>query len=157
VISHPRGIDPASLTPERNPRLHGLYQYWLSVRTERQLVSKAAFDPFNIRQWLGNISIYQRQGDDYIIRLDGTEIVRMTGEDWTGRTISDLDKKYGLRLGESIAIAAIERRAVFHPVRRLAARPHLTAARLLLPVSADDTSITHIVMALIPNPQDTTG
>lgn len=151
MITHPRGADLESLTTVRNRRLYGLYQYWLAAQDARGLVPKLAFDPFNVRAWLGNLSIFQRTGNDYRIRLDGTEVVRMTGEDWTNHMVSELDEKYGLRLGESLAICVVERCAVYHPLRRLARRPHLTAARLLLPVSADGFAVTHVVMGLIPN------
>ncbi|MFD2261801.1 hypothetical protein ACFSM5_02810 [Lacibacterium aquatile] len=153
-MEDPRGMDPAELTADQNGRLYSLYQHWLGARNPEGLVPKSAFDAFAIMPWLGLVSIYQRLAEDYVIRLDGTEIVRMTGEDWTGKTVAALDARYGLKLGESLAIAVEEQRAVYHPVRHLAARPHFTAARLLLPVSADGATITHVVMSLIPNEKE---
>lgn len=153
-MDDPRGIDPARLTAEQNGRLYSLYQHWLGARNPEGLVPKAAFDAFAIRPWLGLVSIYQRVDQDYVIRLDGTDIVRMTGEDWTGRRISAVDARFNLRLLESVSIAVSERRTVYHAVRHLAARPHFTAARLLMPVSRDGHEITHVVMSLIPNEKE---
>lgn len=153
-MDDPRGIDPARLTAEQNGRLYSLYQHWLGARNPEGLVPKSAFDAFAIRPWLGLVSIYQRIDQDYVIRLDGTDIVRMTGEDWTGRRVSDLDGRYNLRLLEAVCLAASERRCIYHPSRQLAARPHFTVARLLMPVSRDGLDITHVVMSLIPNDKE---
>ena len=59
------------------PTLHQLHDFWLDCRGTSDVPNRVAFDPFNLRPWLGHISIYEtiQDGTDFRIRLEGTLIV----------------------------------------------------------------------------------
>ena len=54
---------------------------------------RAEFDVFTLRPWLGWLTVYEEldDGADFLVRLDGSNIVALTGEEWTGHRMSELD------------------------------------------------------------------
>lgn len=138
-------------SPPFNPRLAGLLNFWMQHRNSAGYVAKAEFNPFALKSWLGYLTLFERHGEDYLIRLDGTEIVRMTGEEWTRRWVSEADRHYGLTLIETLKVMVAENRPIYHAHHSIASKPHLSVGRLILPLSRDGTGITHAIVALIPN------
>ncbi|MFD2265617.1 PAS domain-containing protein [Lacibacterium aquatile] len=147
----PAGQPLTTVDPATNPRLATLLAFWQSLRQENGLVAKRDFNPFALQPWLGFISLFEKVGDDFIIRLDGSEIVRMTGEEWTGRRVSEADKHYKIDLIASLRIMEAESRPIFHPKHFIATKPFMTVGRLILPLSNDGATITHAAIALLPN------
>ncbi|MBI2255074.1 MAG: PAS domain-containing protein [Proteobacteria bacterium] len=79
---HPRIIDIIDFWKSCQPRIHGL--------PVRQSV-----DPFALRPWLGHCAIYEAiAGDDFKVRLEGSFISEMGGENWTGHRASEIDSRY---------------------------------------------------------------
>jgi hypothetical protein len=57
---------------------------------------RAEFDVFTLWPWLGWLTVYEEldDGADFLVRLDGSKIVALTGDEWTGRRMSELDPRY---------------------------------------------------------------
>lgn len=147
----PAGQPLETLTPAVNPRLAALLDFWRSHLSADQLVDKKAFNPFDLHPWLGYISIFERAGDDFIIRLDGSEIVRMTGEEWTGRRVSEADRHFKIDLIDCLAAMITENRPIYHAEHFIATKPFMTVGRLIMPLSKNGRDITHAAVAVIPN------
>lgn len=113
-----------------------LHAYWLEKAAGGAMPHRADFDPFSLKPWLGNICIYEQISGalDFQIRLNGSNIVDLTGEEWTGRRVSEVDRKYGTTLLSDLMETLREGQPIMHemPVFQ---RPHCTAIRLLLPLT----------------------
>jgi hypothetical protein len=83
-----------------SPRAASLVHFWYACRRPPLAPSRADFNAFKLRPWLGSISIYQAVdgGGDFRVALDGTDVVALTGEDWTGRRASDVDREFGVTI-----------------------------------------------------------
>jgi hypothetical protein len=134
-------LAPWVLDPEAplSPRAMSLVHYWYACRRPSLLPSRTDFNAFKLRPWLGSISIYQAVdgGHDFRVALDGTDIVAATGEDWTGRRTSDIDREYGVAI--STELRAVLANAV-PTIRRigLLQKSWRSATRVCLPVARSD-------------------
>lgn len=69
-----------------NGRLRALYNYWNKKRGERRAPRQAEIDPVEIPELLGFVNLYdvQQEPRDYLVRLNGSEVAAMLGQDITG-------------------------------------------------------------------------
>ena len=138
-----------------SPLLHQLHDFWLDCRGTSDVPNRDAFDPFNLRQWLGHISIYEtiNDGADFRIRLEGTSIVAITGEDWTGRRASDVDRRYGSRLVEFMRAAIRTHRPAIHTMRLFQNNVEYIT-RLLLPIRSQPLGpVDQVFLVIYADPQ----
>ncbi len=132
-----------------------LVDFWIRSRPASGLPDREGFDAENLRPWIGYLSIYEFLGacSDYRNRLEGTEVVDLTGENWQGRLASEVDGHFGLGF-----LADLRRTAVWrYPMRSLCQvfqRPYQLAERVLLPVTVNGTAVDQIFMALFPANRD---
>lgn len=138
MIEPARGpaLPPAELDTPTDPRAAALIHYWYVCRRSHPAPCRADFSPFKLRPWLGWISIYRLVdgGRDFRVALDGTEVVAASGEDWTGRQLSEIDRTYGAGFcGELAAVLS----GSLPTVRRVALvqKSWLAATRVCLPVA----------------------
>jgi hypothetical protein len=139
------------------PSLHQLHDFWLDCRGTSDVPSRDAFDPFNLRQWLGHISIYEtiQDGTDFRIRLEGTSIVAITGEDWTGKRASDVDRRYGSRLVDFMQTAIRTHQPAIHTMRLFQNNIEYIT-RLLLPIRSHPLGpVDQVFLAMYADPQQT--
>lgn len=122
-----------------DPALDSLLALWHDNVRDGKPPLRQSLDPFTLKPWLGHISIFEAiDGNDFMIRLEGSAIVDLTGENWTAHRASDVDRKYGSHLVEHMADVTQMNRPIFHRMMIFQKR-HFFASRLLLPVrkSAD--------------------
>lgn len=113
---------------------------------------------FELRPWLGHISIYEAvdDGADFRIRLEGSRVSQMTGEDWTGRRVSQVDEKFGAGL-VTIMQEVIRTGCPSLHITRIYQREFRSAVRMLLPVrSRPNGPVDQIFMALYLDPRPRT-
>jgi hypothetical protein len=135
--------------------LHRLYDFWLDCRGASDVPNRDAFDPFNLRPWLGHISIYEmiQDGADFRIRLEGTSIVAMTGEDWTGRRASDVDRRYDSRLVDFMRTTIRTHQPAIHTMR-LFQNDIEYITRLLLPIRSRPLGpVDQVFLVMYADPQ----
>ncbi len=74
-----------------NRTLREVYTYWLKMKGDKGLPTRADLDPVQIPHLLPNISLIdvEYQPRRYRMRLIGTETVRALGEDPTGTYLDD--------------------------------------------------------------------
>lgn len=142
------------LPPTADPRAGSLHRKWESLCRGGLPPDRESLDVFALEPWLGHISIYEAVGDgiDFRIRLEGTRIAAMTGEDWTGRLASQVDAAFGTALVEMLREVLRTARPSFHTTR-IYQRDYQNALRMLLPVrSRPDGATDQILLVLYLDP-----
>jgi hypothetical protein len=139
----PHAIEPFA-PGTLHARLDALYRYWLALpRPAGPLPTRAAFDPFAVREAIGSIWMLDIQREPFRLRyrLQGTRIVDAVGRDETGRWLDELvvaDRSRPVdaaRLRES-ALDGLATHARTRPL--LAAGSGWSAVEsLMLPLAAD--------------------
>lgn len=124
-----------ALPGSASPSLRSLLQFWSDTAGADDTPSRDRLDALTLRPWLGHISIYEAVdgGDDFRIRLEGTAIVAITGEDWTGKRASDVDAKYGCHIADFMRTIARTHKPMVHTMRVFQNEVEFIT-RLLLPV-----------------------
>jgi hypothetical protein len=66
-----------------HPFVAGLLDLWRSKRPPGGVPHRAEFDVFTLRPWLGWLTVYEEldDGADFLVRLDGSNIVASTGDE----------------------------------------------------------------------------
>jgi hypothetical protein len=137
ISAFPSPPDVALPAPpsQADERLLTLYQLWQARGWHDDPPDRSDVALDLLQPWFGHISVFHAidDGADFQLRLDGTEIVAMTGEDWTRRKASEIDRRFGRDLTALLCRAIGSRRPLVHAIRVLQ-REHLRATRMLLPV-----------------------
>ena len=121
---------------ELHPFVAGLLDLWRSKRPPGVVPHRAEFDGFTLRPWLGWLTVYEELDDkaDFFVRLDGTNIVALTGDEWTGRRMSELDPRYAVPVLKTLRRAARERQPIVDRFYNPAVKDFLTFHRVTLPL-----------------------
>ncbi|UEM07878.1 PAS domain-containing protein (plasmid) [Skermanella rosea] len=137
---------------ELHPFVAGLLDFWQSKCLPGEVPRRAEFDAFTLRPWLGWLAIYEELdgGDDFLVRLDGTGIVTLTGHEWTGRRMSDLDPRIAAPVTEVLRRAVRERRPVADRLYSPAVKDFLAFHRVTLPVREDRRGVWQVIQGLQP-------
>src|SRR4051794_26399617 len=92
-------------------------------------------DVFMLQPWLGWLTVYEEMDDgaDFFVRLDGSNIVALTGHEWTGRRMSELDPHYAAPVLEALRRAVWERQPLVDQFYSLAVKDFLTIHRVDAP------------------------
>ncbi len=81
-----------SITDIPDGRLRALYEYWNVKRGDRPAPGRRDIDPVEIPELLGFVNLYdvRLEPRDYLVRLNGSEVAAMMGQDITGMWCSDV-------------------------------------------------------------------
>lgn len=74
-----------------HPKLVQLYDYWDSIRDDRAMPGRRDMDPLDIPTLLANMVMYDVQHDPlrFRVRLYGTALTKITGNDITGHYLDE--------------------------------------------------------------------
>ena len=114
-----------------------LLAYWTATASqETGLPDRRTFDAVHMIEWLGFFSIYEydQADDDFYNRLEGTFVIDLIGENWTGRRASDVDRHFGSRFHLELDEVRRGRQPVIDLVQ-IYQSDYRQAIRLMLPVS----------------------
>ena len=145
----------AALPASASPSLYSLLKFWSDAAGGDTVPSRDRLDVFALRPWLGHISIYEAIDgeDDFRIRLEGTSIVAITGEDWTGKRASDVDTRFGCHIAEFMCEIARTHKPMVHTMRVFQNEVEFIT-RLLLPVrSRPGGPVDQIFLVIYVDPQ----
>lgn len=145
------GLPRCDVCPTGRGSADDLIDFWAEGSAFGSVPGRGHFDPLRLKPWLGYLSIYEcRAGAvEYFNRLEGSEVTRLTGECWQGRTASEVDLRFGSRLLEDLKQTASARRPMRSRVR-LFQRPLIVVDRLLLPVAVRGPGVDQVFVALLP-------
>ncbi len=145
----------------RDARLRPLFELWDSRRRGRCMPARGDFLAEEFKAWMPNLVLYEVEGEASSfrleVRLSGTAIVELDGADLTGRYLDELIdparhpaiyRSYGQCIAARAARyewADTEPHEPVYSVRRI---PFRSFCKLLLPLSADDSSVQMMLVAL---------
>lgn len=78
-------------------RLRRLYAYWLEKRGDRQFPTRTDIDPVEFPYVLGYVTLVdvEHAPRRYHFRLDGSILVELSGQNYTGRYLDELQSELG--------------------------------------------------------------
>lgn len=128
---------------------------WQRFNVDSKGPTRENFTPFVLKPWLGNIDVYEVENSgpdremDFRLRLNGTEVVALTGEDWTGHTARDIDRELGFGLHEDLLSVYHSKQPLAQHIR-IFRKDYITAYRLLLPIFSErrDGTVAQIFLAI---------
>jgi len=142
---------PVEMQEDVPETVRRLLDLWQRFAAEPGRPTRADLTPFTLKPWLGFIDVYgvENGGRTFRIRLNGSCTTAMTGEDWTGRTAHDVDRKYGFGLHDEVHRVFTSQRPACH-LTRIYQKDFALAYRLMLPVfsEAGDGSVAQILLAI---------
>ena len=117
----------------------GLLEHWRQFNRQGARPTRRDFTPFSLKPWLGNIDIYEVEdgGDEFRMRLNGTRVVAITGEDWKGKTARDIDRRFGRTLHDELRRVHRSKQPLAHHIR-IFQKDYILAYRLVLPIFSDE-------------------
>lgn len=164
------GNAPATLSPDclayffvespdtlKDEKLRFLFNYWRQhTDPETGHQSRAEFDMLTLKPAVGNIMILDvlRDGFDARFRLYGTGVSAHAGRDWTGATVSEMNRTTRTNLARmyrGIYRAAYRRRQAIYSFHRSPAWLSAKSwSRLVLPMTYEDDTCTQFIVGNIP-------
>jgi hypothetical protein len=134
------------------PRLLRLFEYWTGRKGKRRFPARSDIDPTDFPYMLGSIFLVDVLADPlrFRIRLHGSELVRRSGYDLTGKILDDGPsteyRKYVIERCRGLVESGEP--AVVHQDRVLDGHERVYEA-LWLPLSEDGTTVTMLICGLI--------
>jgi len=124
---------------ELPPIARSLLAFWQEFNDQGHRPTRRDFTPFSLKPWLGYLDVYgvEDGGREFRIRLNGSRVTELTGEDWTGRTASDVDRKFGFGLHNEVLDVFTSKRPACH-LTRIYQKNFTSAYRLMLPIFSED-------------------
>lgn len=132
-------------------RLRRLYEYWGAKQAGRRAPARCDIDPVEIPELLGFVSLFEVQNDprDYKVRLNGTEVAEMLGQEITGKFCStimsgseavDCKAAFDLCVDQCLP-TTVETSLAFCD------KPYMAQAIIILPLSSDGERVDMIITA----------
>lgn len=132
------------LTELRHPALRSAYEYWCLKKGNKVFPSRQDISPEEMKPYLANAMLIDVSYEpfDFVFRVYGTEIVRATGKEQTGKSVLSLEPPEFAALVFSHYLEAVkERRPCLHGIIFAPHRYH----RLTLPLSSDGQTIDKLL------------
>jgi PAS domain len=135
---------------ELHPFVAGLLDLWHCRCPAGGVPRRAEFDAFTLRPWLGWLTVYEELDDeaDFLVRLDGTNIVALTGDEWTGRRMSELDPRYAVPVLTTLRRAVRERQPIVDRFYNPAVKDFLIFQRVTLPLWEERRGVWQVIQGM---------
>jgi hypothetical protein len=135
-----------------HPIVTSLLDLWRSKCPPGNVPRRAEFDVFTLWPWLGWLIVYEEldAGADFLVRLDGSNIVALTGDEWTGRRMSELDPRYVTPVLKVLRQAVQGREPIVDQYYTPAVKNFLTFHRVTLPLWEDRQGVWQVIQGLQP-------
>ena len=133
-------------------KLEGLYRHWLEKRGARLMPARADFDALDLKDWLGNLMLIEvlSGATEFRYRLYGSVLASYYGEDYTGKTTRVVEPDVASRVTREYAEVSRERRPLLVRRKRAVRHSMLTIAKLILPLSADGSTVDMLLVGSYP-------
>jgi len=132
-------------------RLRRLYEYWDSKRSDRVAPTWREIDPVEIPDLLGFVNIFEVQNEprDFKVRLNGSEVAAMLGQEVTGKYCSSvISGPDAVRCKAAFDMCVDERRpAIVQTSLAFCGKPYMAQTIVVLPLSSDGERVDMIVTA----------
>jgi hypothetical protein len=134
-----------------DPLLRRLYDYWNEKRGERSMPSRADIDPVDMRFILGSVLLADvlRAPLRFYVRLHGTELVRRSGYELSGKMLDELPQPQFRALTHRSWAKSVETRAPFHAIRdRILDGRNARYEVLILPLSRTGDEVDMVLVGI---------
>lgn len=143
-----------SIPKDRHPSIGEIADYWLAIHPENGLPGRQHFDPVDVPQLLGNIGLIEVHGNPrrFRIRLYGTGLVKVMGEDYTGKWYHELFANFDKTAQFSDFNHVVDKRTPHWrrgSLRIPAERDFHFLERVHLPLAKDGTNVDMILTCAI--------
>ncbi|UCH74202.1 MAG: PAS domain-containing protein [Rhodospirillales bacterium] len=132
-------------------RLRRLYEYWEKKRHGRRAPRRDDIDPTEIPDLLGYVNILEVRHEprDFMVRLNGTEVTRMMGQEITGKWCSEVTPGVdGDRCKKAYDICVDEwSPAIVETSLAFCGKPYAGQTFVALPLSADGSRVDTMITA----------
>lgn len=130
-------------------RLRRLYDYWNAKRGDRPAPSRRDIDPVEIPDLLGFVNIFEVQDEprDYKVRLNGSEVAEMMGEEITGRYCSAVMSGPDAVSCKAAFDLCVDqcRPVIVETSLAFCGKPYMAQTIVVLPLSSDGERVDMIV------------
>jgi len=161
LVADPQAADPLApdpLAPDplaAYPDLAGLYAYWEGKRGAAPIPPWSAFDPVEMRAWLGRLNVVgvDRAPDGglgFVYRIFGTEIAEMLGRELTGRPVGDGDPAAAGELVGDYRDVVLDAAPILREHNVSVRSRVLRHVRLMLPVGEGGATVTRVLVGIRP-------
>jgi len=132
----------------KHPRLQALYALWRQRRGSGVLPLAEAFNPPELRMWLGNLLLLDvRRDDDFVYRYYGQGLADAFGTDMVGQSIAGLPPEQRDILHAEYDRVRAERIPLSRAYTAVFEDGPATWERLVLPLSDDGESVSKLLVA----------
>ena len=130
-------------------RARQIVEFWRKGCNQGEIPDRDHFDPLRLAYWIGNISIYEKVegARDFRNRLEGTNISRLTGQNWQGYLASEIDEVFESTLNDDLH-ETLDSSAPQIRVMPVFQKEFLQAERVLLPISSNGVGADQIFLAM---------
>lgn len=132
-------------------RLRGLYEYWDAKRADRRAPTRADINPTDIPQLLGYVNLLEVREEprDFKVRLNGSAVAEMLGQDVTGRWCSDVTSgNDALRCKQAFDICVDQwAPALVQTSLAFCGKPYAGQTIVALPLSSDGHRVGMVITA----------
>lgn len=137
-------------TDIENRRLRRLYEYWQQKRGDRRAPARTEINPTEIPDLLGYVNMFDVEDEprDFRVRLNGSEVTRMLGQEITSKLWSEVAPgEDGDRCKQAFEICVEQwAPAIVETSLAFCGKPHAGQTFVALPLSSDgrrvDTMLT---------------
>jgi hypothetical protein len=138
--------------PITSARLAQLYAFWNERRGGRAMPSRRDMEFAALKPWLGNLTLVSviDGGRDYHIRVHGTNLREIVGQDLTGRYLKALPHEFVPLWTAEYDEVVRTRAPVFTARRPSVIKTFITIEKLILPLSADGLEGDTILYGVYP-------
>lgn len=135
----------------REYRLRSLYEYWDSKRGDRRAPTRVEIDPTDIPDLLGYVNLFEVREEprDFRVRLNGTAVADMLGQDVTGRWCSEVTSgEDALRCKQAFDLCVDQWVPVLVQTSlAFCGKPHAGQTIVALPLSGDGRRVDMMITA----------
>jgi hypothetical protein len=142
--------------PAQTTELTELYDFWDGLRRGRELPSRSDVDVFELKPWLGNLSMLSviDGGADFYFRVHGSNLRELVDADLTGRYLGKLPYEWvGAWMAEYTEVVR-SRAPVFRSRSPSLIKTFIAIEKLMLPLSENGRDVDHIFYAVYPIASD---
>ena len=132
-------------------RLRRLYDYWDARRGERAMPLRRDINPVDIPDLLGFVNIFEVQEGprDFKVRLNGSEVAEMLGQDITGKycsTVISGPDAVRCKMAFDICVDRCSP-AIVETSLAFCDKPYIAQTMVVLPLSSDGERVDMIITA----------
>ena len=132
-----------------DPKMRVLYEYWLSIKGDKFLPSRADFEPTKVPQALTHITIINVEEDPrrYKLVLVGSENVKAFGSEVTGKYLDEIPLLHKHVNDRYDWLVDNKRPYIYHGQLLWSEKTFLDYNMLGLPLSSNGTDVDKLIFA----------